>query len=158
MKVASWSTCLAFLLSSCLSAPYYGKPVKTSPSGKKTCGVHGTELTPHEGFIFNGFIRGTEEFEFAASRYPNVIGPNFSPTYNEEFSQTLSFAAYTCDDCITAHERLKNVPEPVKKIAQNSSQKKRDRQIEAAAKKAKRTGNPSNAKISEGNGSVSRVY
>ena len=98
--------------------------------GTKVCSVHGTELEAREGYIFNGFMRGNEEFEFAARRYPNVIGPNFSPEYSERFNQTLPHTKYVCKDCERAHEELKNVPIAVKRSAAKKAQRQRDRELD----------------------------
>lgn len=148
---------MATVFSGCVTAPYYGKPVIENPNGTKICGVHGTELAAREGYIFNGFMRGTEEFEFAARRYPNVIGPNFSPKYNEKFNQTLSHTVYVCEDCKRAHDDLKSVPISVKRSATKKAQREKNRELNEAAELAKKTGDPDNARVRDGDGWATQV-
>jgi hypothetical protein len=157
MRIFLLSIFIVTLLSGCVTAPYYGMPVIENPNGTKVCGVHGTELAAREGYIFNGFMSGTEEFEFAARRYPNVTGPNFSPEYNEKFNQTLSHTAYVCEDCNRAHDDLKSVPLSVKRSATKKAQRQRARELDEAAELSQKTGNTTDAKVRDGDGWTTHV-
>ncbi|GAA5495150.1 hypothetical protein Rhal01_01322 [Rubritalea halochordaticola] len=98
-------------LASCVNAPHEG-PEIIEDRGIKKCAVHDTALTAHKGYLFNGLMHGTPDYEFAASRYPHTLGPSFSETYQDTppFEYTIPFTNYTSSECEAAHKRLSKYP------------------------------------------------
>jgi hypothetical protein len=140
----------------CVAPPYYGRPVTKDSQGKLICGLHGTPVTARNGYSYNGFISGTEDFEFAARRFPNVMGVGFSDKFDKP-SFTRAGVRFICEECQKAHERLDKLPMWYKRLLGKPAEARRERQLLRAAKKAQRTGNPQDAKLPDGAGFVSRV-
>jgi len=148
---------LPVFLAACSATPYYGRAVVEAPSGEPVCGVHGTPVKAHKGYHFSGSISGTTAYEYAARCYPNILGPGYSSTYDKKWGHTLPYTDYTCTKCEAEAERIAKWPHwYVERVARHA-QANRDSELERAAQKAKRTGNPADAALPDGDGTVSRV-
>jgi len=145
-----------FALSGCVTRPYYGKSV-VKEDGKLVCGLHRVPVEAHEGYIFNGLITFVDEesMNFASDRFPNTLGATFSEEKSEDYS--LSFTDYTCTACEAGYQRLDRLPMWYKRIVGWPAKLRRESQLERAANKAQRTGNPDDARVPDGDGCLSRI-
>jgi hypothetical protein len=156
MKHAIYASLVATLLSGCVTRPYYGRRV-LEERGRLVCGLHRVAVEAHEGYHFNGLMHFVDEESrnFASERYPNVLPGTFSEEKSEDYS--LSFTAYTCAVCEAGRKKLERLPMWYKRIAGWPAKVRREIQIERAAAKAKRTGNPDDARVPAGDGYISRI-
>ena len=143
-------------LNACVAPPYYGRAVVKDRQGQLVCGLHGSPLKVKKVYFFNGFITGTPDYEFAARRYPNVRSVGFSEELDKGRS-TVPGTEYICAECQKAHKRLERFPMWYKQLTGKSAERRREQQLQRAAEKAKRTGNPLDARLPDGDGFISRI-
>jgi hypothetical protein len=146
----------ALTFSGCVTRPYDGRSV-VKEGEQLVCGLHRIPVEAHEGYIFNGLITfvNEESMNFGTERYPNTLGATFTTEESEDYS--LSFTDYTCTECQEGYRRLEKLPMWYKRIVGWPAKLRRDRQLERAAAKAERTGNPDDAKVPDGDGYLSRM-
>ena len=156
MKLAIFSLLGAVGLSSCVTRPYYGRSV-IKEGNQLVCGLHPVPVKAHEGYIFNGLITFVDEesMNFASDRFPNTLGATFREEKSEDYS--LSFTDYTCADCEAGKESLDRLPMWYKRVVGLPAKVRREVQLERAASKANRTGNPDDARVPDGDGYLSRI-
>ena len=147
---------LGLLVSSVITQPYYG-PSVVQNEGDLVCGLHRVPVKSHDGFIFNGSMTfvDQESMNFASNRFPNTLNPTFSNT--ESKWSTLSFTDYTCSECEAGRRSLDRLPMWYKRIIGWPAKIRRENQIDQAASKAQRTGNPDDARVQDGDGNISRI-
>ncbi len=92
---------------------------------------------------------------FASGRFPNTLGATFREEKSEDYS--LSFTDYTCTDCEAGYGRLDQLPMWYKRIVGWPAKLQRNVQLERAAAKAQRTGDPDDARVPDGDGYLSRI-
>ncbi|MGI9239632.1 MAG: hypothetical protein ACR2RV_02460 [Verrucomicrobiales bacterium] len=148
MKVIALSAPLVMGLAGCVGAPYAGQSVLVSGDAL-VCGVHRTVVESNEGYRFDGLISGTEDFEFAARRFPNTLGPNFGDEFHQDLGYTIPFTDYTCDGCYEGHARLEKIPMWYKRLVGGAAEARQDRQLRRAVAKAERSGNSEGVRDSD---------
>jgi hypothetical protein len=156
MRTLSSAILMLLLLSSCVTRPYDG-PSVVEVGGQLVCGRHRVPVKAHKGYLFNGLIHFIDDDSqtFASDRYPNVLVRTFSEKRSEDYS--LPYIDYTCPGCEAGHAKLKRLPMWYKRIAGFPAMMRRELAIERAAAKAKKTGNPEDAKVRYGDGHISRI-
>ena len=156
MKPAIFAILATVPLSSCVTQPYYGRSV-VEEGGQLVCGLHRTPVETHKGFIYDGVITFVDEesMNFGTDRFPNTLGATFSAEKDKDHS--LPATDYTCTECQQGYQRLQRLPMWYKRIVGWPAGARRDRQLERAASKADRTGNPNDAKVQDGDGYLSRI-
>lgn len=147
---------LTVLCTSCVSRPYYGRSI-VQEQGRLLCGLHRVEVKVHQGYLYHALISFTddESRNFADERFPNTLVATFSGTKSKSYP--LPTTDYTCPECIAGWERLDRLPMWYKRIAGFPAKMQREREITRAAKKARQTGNPEDARVPAGDGYLSRV-
>ncbi len=156
MKPVIAALLTALTLSSCVTQTYYGRSV-VKEQGRLVCGLHRMPVEAHYGYIFNGLISFIDEdsMNFGTTRFPNTLGASFRTEKSEDFS--LPFTDYTCTECQQGYRRLEKLPMWYKRIVGMPAEMRRNRQLERAAAKADRTGNPDDAKVPDSDGYLSRI-
>ena len=156
MRHAASALLVALALSSCVARPYYGRSV-IEDGGELVCGRHGVPVEAHEGFIYNGLITFVDEesLNFASERFPNTLGATFSEEKTADYS--IPFTDYTCTECKAGDARLDRLPMWYKRLAGWPAKVRRNFQLERAAARAQRTGNPEDARVPDGDGFRSRI-
>lgn len=149
--------CAALLLAGCVGSPYYREPVVRSPQGELVCGVHHCPVVAHRGYTYNGCISPVPPLYFAQQRYPNTQALLFLEKRDPANNITLPITDYICAECELAHARLQKLPWWYRRLAGCPAAMWRELQLECAYAKAKKTGNPDDAGLPEGNGTVSLV-
>ena len=96
-------------LSSCAGNYYTGPRVTPDSNGKLLCGKHTCPVKTISGYSFAGLMSGSPDFEFAATRCPNLIGPGFQETKSTDYRRPTK--AYSCEMCYADLEKLSKLPQ-----------------------------------------------
>ena len=95
-------------ISSCTGSYYTGPRITTGSNGKLLCGKHACPVETTSGYSFAGTMSGSPDFEFAATRCPNLIGPGFQKTKSTDYRWPTK--AYSCEMCYAEYNKLSKLP------------------------------------------------